>query len=268
MARRHRAGQNWPVFRDNAQATGVSQTTLPESPELLWKYKIEKGSFDATPVIADGKVYIGDLDGTVYAIDLQTGAEKWKFKNPTPQVGFNTAAAVRDGLVYLGDQDGTFFCLDARSGEQKWTVKAEAEINSAANFYQDKVLFGSQDATLYCLDAKSGKQLWTHGIGNQIRCSPTVIENRCFLAGCDGKLHVIDLSNGEEAGSVEIESPTGSTPAASGELVYFGTEGAVFFCINWKELKEEWRWHDERRKLADSLQRRVDRRCGDFRRSR
>jgi outer membrane protein assembly factor BamB len=32
-------------------------------------------------------------------------------------------------------------------------------------------------------------------------------------------------------------------------LVYFGTEGAVFFCINWKKLKEEWRWHDERRNL-------------------
>ena len=60
------------------------------------------------------------------------------------------------------------------------------------------------------------------------------VEDHCFLAGCDGKLHVIDLANGEETGAIEIEAPTGSTPAAVGELIYFGTEGATFFCIDWK----------------------------------
>ncbi len=242
-------GQSWPVFRGNAQATGVSESPLPDNPELLWKYAVEKGSFDAAPVIAAGVVYIGDLDGTVYAIDLATGGQNWKFTNPAKQVGFNAAAAAHDGLLYVGDQDGTFFCLDGKTGRQKWTFKTEAEINSAANFYHDNVLFGSQDSTLYCLDAKTGRKLWTHSIGNQIRCSPTVVEGRCFIAGCDGKLHVIDLKNGEESGTVDIESPTGSTPAAARELIYFGTEGATFFCINWKELKEVWRWEDQLWKL-------------------
>ena len=72
-----------------------------------------------------------------------------------------------------------------------------------------------------------------------------MVEDRCFLAGCDGKLHVINLADGDEVGAIEIESPTGSTPAAAGDLIYFGTEGATFFCIDWKQLKPVWHWTDK-----------------------
>ncbi|HTQ38955.1 MAG TPA: PQQ-binding-like beta-propeller repeat protein [Pirellulales bacterium] len=239
----------WPVFRGNAQATGVAESHLPPQLQLAWKYAVQKGSFEATPVVVDGVVYIGDMDGTFYALDLQTGKERWKFDIGKDKAGFTAAAAVRDGLVYIGDMDGNFFCLDARTGEKKWTATAGAEIDSAANFYHDKVLFGSQDATLYCFDAKTGQKQWTHQIGDQIRCSPTVVDDCCFLAGCDGKLHVIDLHDGKETGAVEIAAPTGSTPAATGELIYFGTEGATFFCLNWKQLKEIWSWQDKLRGL-------------------
>jgi len=239
------AASDWPVFRGNATATGVAEDQLTDSPQFLWKYTVTKGSFEATPVVADGTVYIGDMDGTFYAIDLLTHEKKWTFDNGQDKAVFNTAAAVKDGLAYIGDMDGNFFCLDAKTGEKKWTAKAEAEINSAANFHGGNVLFGSQDATLYCLDAKTGEEKWKHQIGDQIRCSPTVVENRCFLAGCDGKLHVIDLANGEEAGDVEIGAPTGTTPVATGSLIYFGTEGATFFCIDWKQLKEIWHWTDK-----------------------
>src|SRR6185369_1479013 len=90
----------------------------------------------------------------------------------------------------------------------------------------------------YCLNAKTGEEQWTHKIGDQIRCSPTVVENRCFLAGCDGKLHIINLDDGKEVKEVDIESPTGATPAAVGDNIFFGTEGSTFFCINGKKGKK------------------------------
>ena len=238
---------NWPMFRGNAMATGVADGTLTDNPQLLWKFSVPKGSFNATPVVVDDTVYIGDLDGTFYAIDLLTGEPRWKFDLDADKAGFAAAAAVRDGSVYVGDIDGTFICLDAKTGEKKWTFKTDGEIDSAANFYQVNVLFGSQDATLYCLNAKTRELQWKHQIGDQIRCSPTVVEDRCFLAGCDGKLHVIDLANGQETGAVEIDSPTGCTPAAAGNRIYFGTEGATFFCVDWKQLKIVWQWTEKKR---------------------
>lgn len=242
------AKQNdWPLFRGDARAVGVASSSLPEKLELLWKFPVENGAFESTPVVVDGVVYIGDLDGSFYALDLKTGEKKWTFRNPTELVGFNAAAAVRDGLVYIGDMDGTFFCLAADKGEMKWAVKTEGEISAGANFYKDNVLVGSQDSTLYCLDAKTSERRWAYSIDNQIRCFPTIIENRCFIAGCDGKLHIVNCDDGTPLGSVPIDSPTGSTPAADEKHIYFGTNGGQFFCVDWRESKEVWRWQAQSR---------------------
>lgn len=232
--------RQWPVFRGNARSTGVAASPLPEKLELLWKFAVDDGAFEATPVIVDGVVYIGDLDGTFYALNLQSGEMAWKFINPAEKAGFKGAAAVRDGRVYLADIDGNSYCLDLKTHEKLWSAKAEGEIVSAPNFHKGNVLIGSTDAKLYCLDAKTGDVQWTHTIGDQIQCSPTVIQDRCFLAGCDGKLHVINLDNGKEVDAVVIGSPTGATPAASGDLIYFGTHGGAFLCVNWREAKEVW----------------------------
>jgi outer membrane protein assembly factor BamB len=103
---------------------------------------------------------------------------------------------------------------------------------------------------LYCLNAKSGKLTWKYEIADQIRCTPTVVEDRAFVAGCDGQLHIIDLTKGESVGSVDIESPTGVTPAVMGQLAFFGTEGGAFFAVDWKEAAKKWTYADTRRGQA------------------
>ncbi len=194
-------GRDWPLFRGDPRSTGVARTTLPDQPVMLWKHQVPKGSFEGTPAIVDGVVYIGDLDGSLYALQLATGEPKWTYKTES---GFMASPAVRNGLLYIGDIDGRFRCLEAATGKPMWEFDSDAEIDSSANFFRDNVLFGSQDATLYCLDAKGGKLVWKYAIADQIRCTPTVVEDRCFVAGCDGRLHVIDLNKGQEAASVEI----------------------------------------------------------------
>ena len=128
-------------------------------------------------------VYLGDLDGNLFAWELATGDRRWTQKIDG---GFIASPAVRDGRLYIGDYDGRFFCYETASGKLLWQFEAQAEIDSSANFYQENVLVGSQDATLYCLNAKTGSLVWKHMIEDQIRCTPTIVENRAFLAGCDG----------------------------------------------------------------------------------
>ncbi len=235
------SGRDWPLVRGDALATGVAQTTLPDSPGLLWKFAIPKGRFTTTPIIVHGVIYLGELDGPFRAIDLANGHELWNFPS---QVGFTATAAMRDGRLYVGDSDGIFHCLDAKDGKQLWKFESKAEIDSSANFYHDCVLFGSQDSTLYCLRADTGQLVWKHAIADQIRCSPTVVEDRAFIAGCDARLHIIDLHNGQETGFVDIDAPTGSTPAVRGDIVYFGTEGGTFYAVDWKQAKEVWKFQD------------------------
>ena len=232
---------DWPLARGDAQATGVAAETLPDNLEVLWKFKAEKnGAFEATAVIVDGVVYVGSFDGNLYAIDLSTGKKKWAYKT---ELGFSAAAAVRDGRVIAGDSDGKVYSLNAADGKVLWGFETGGEISGGPNFYKENVLIGSQDATLYCLDAAMGKKVWEpYKIGDQIRCFPTVVENRAFLAGCDGKLHIVNLDDGSAIGSVEIESPTGCTPAVLGDRAFFGTQGSTFLAVDWRKAEVAWRF--------------------------
>ena len=232
-----RAEDDWPLFRGDAVSSGVARGSLPDKLDVLWKFEVKGGAFDATPAIVGGVVYLGDADGRLYALDLKTGDKKWERKL---EAGFIAAPAVRNGLLYIGDMDGKFFCFDTDTGQPRWDFATQAEIDSSANFYKDQVLVGSQDATLYCLNARDGKLAWKFSIADQIRCSPTIVENRCFVAGCDSRLHVIDLDKGAEIAAVEIEAPTGVTPAVLGDIAYFGTEAGAFFAVNWRAAKVEW----------------------------
>jgi outer membrane protein assembly factor BamB len=234
---------DWPLFRGNAQATGVADGGLPEKLELLWTFPATKGGFESTAAIVGGMVYIGSTDGNLYAIDLASGKERWHF--PT-QLGFTASAAVRDGRVYIGDSDGVFYCIDAATGRKLWDYPTDGEINSSANFHAGHVLFGSQDSFLYCLDAVSGKLAWKYQNPDQIRCFPSVAKDRGFVAGCDGVLHVIDLNNGKAVGAVKIDSPTGASPAVMGRTVFVGTEGRTFFAIDPRRQKILWRYESRK----------------------
>lgn len=234
---------DWPLFRGDAHSTGVSRGTLPEKLDVLWKFAVPGTAFDSTPAIVDGVVYLGDMDGRLYALDLATGEKRWEVKF---EDGFLAGTAVKDGALYVGDMAGRFYCLDAKTGKSRWGFSTQAEIDSSANFYKDRVIVGSQDSTLYCLQLADGKLVWKFSIADQIRCSPTIVENRAFVAGCDSKLHVVDLDNGQEVAAVEIEAPTGVTPAVRGDLVYFGTEAGTFFAVNWKTAVVAWTFQPDK----------------------
>jgi len=236
---RTHGSRSWPLFRGDAQATGVAHERLPETLDLLWTFSIEKGGFESTAAIADGTVFVGSTDGNLYALDLADGRKRWEFSTP---LGFSASASVRRDKVYIGDCDGKFYCIDAASGKKLWDFTAEAEIDSSANFHGDHVLFGSQDSFLYCLGADSGKLVWKYQSPDQIRCFPAVLENLGFVAGCDGNLHIVDLQRGEEIGKVDIDAPTGSTPAVLDGTVFVGTEGQEFLAIDPKREKILWRY--------------------------
>ena len=235
--------RGWSLFRGDPGSTGVAPSGLPDELDVLWKFEVPQGAFEGSAAIvaqhqnpANKRVYIADLDGKVFAFDLETGEKQWEFQS---EIGFVTSPAVKEGRIYIGDIDGVFYCL-GEDGKEIWRFQTQAEINSSANFYEDNVLVGSQDANLYAINSKTGKVAWTYESQDQIRCSATVAGNRAFVAGCDGFFHVVNLDNGEEVGNTDIRSPTGATPAALGDRVFFGNEQGDFFAVDWKQVKNEW----------------------------
>ncbi len=238
---------DWPMFRGDREGTGVARSGLPDQLETLWEFKVPRGGFEGSPIVvknqSDGKptVYIGDMDGVLFSIDLQTGKKNWEYDIG---LGFSASPAYHDGKIFIGDIDGYFWCFDEQ-GKKLWSFESGAEITGAANFFKDSVVFGSQDAKLYRLKQSDGSLIWEFQTEDQIRCSATVTGKTGFVAGCDAFLHLVDLDKGEAIDKVEIFSPTGSTPAVHNQLAVFGTENADFFGINLKQREPAWKFADE-----------------------
>jgi outer membrane protein assembly factor BamB len=233
---------DWNAYRGGDQATGCAAETvsLPKELKTIWKHPFKSGWIQATAIIVDGTVFVGSSDDGMSAFALKDGKLLWTFP---VENGVIAPAVFHKGLVFFGDSTGVLYALDAATGKERWKFQTKGTIDNSPNIDRktDRVLVGSQDGNLYALDAASGKNVWTYKIDNQIRCFPTIAERNCFVAGCDSKFHIVDLDKGTAKATVDIESPTGSTPAVLGDNVYFGTEGNEFIALNWKTAKIVWR---------------------------
>jgi quinohemoprotein ethanol dehydrogenase len=135
---------------------------------------------EATPLMADGVLYISSSWSRVFAFDAATGSPLWSFdpKVNADVVGglccdmVSRGVAVWKGRVYVGTLDGHLVALDAASGEVVWNVdtigdrKGTYSITGAPRVVKGKVLIGNGGADraargfVTAYDAESGKQLW------------------------------------------------------------------------------------------------------------
>lgn len=131
------------------------------------------GSFAANPVMADGVVYIQDLDCDVYALSLATGALKWEYRVDRPEVsGPGPNGAALSGGVVFGDTPTTVFALDAATGKPIWTddsllTKAMGTFEIQPQVADGRVYLasaygnGPSGGVAMALDAATGKRLWS-----------------------------------------------------------------------------------------------------------
>jgi quinohemoprotein ethanol dehydrogenase len=89
------------------------------------------GSFEGTPLIADGIIYGTGSWSVVFAVDARTGKEKWRW-DPDVDRSFgshaccgpnNRGVAIYDGKVFVGVLDGRLAALDQETGKKIWSVK-------------------------------------------------------------------------------------------------------------------------------------------------
>jgi outer membrane protein assembly factor BamB len=143
------------------------------------------GRFYAGPAVAYGRVYLGNINGRMLALDARTGEVAW-----VRVLGdyIYSSAAVNDRLVYVGSYDTRFYALDAVTGTVRWSFPAGERISGAPSVIGDVVYFSTiarepSEGRTFMLDARSGELLDTFPEG---RYSPAVaVEDTLVLTGVD-----------------------------------------------------------------------------------
>lgn len=246
---------NWASFRGNPQLTGVANSLLPDNPQLLWTFQAGD-MIESTAAIVDRTVYIGALDGILYAIDARTGEKRWTYQANS---SIKASPAIHDGVVYFGDGDGVFHAVDISTRKMKWQFSTEGEIISSANFAGDRVLFGSYDGFLYCLNRESGELVWkfetegyvhgTPGVWTQSESESGDATNFVILTGCDSYLRVINIDDGTQTQQVDLGAYVGASPAILQDQVYCGTYGTEILGIALDSGEIAWRYRHPKRQF-------------------
>jgi outer membrane protein assembly factor BamB len=141
------------------------------------------GRFYAGPAVAYGRVYIGNVNGRVIALDRDTGRVAWV---RVVDDFVYSSAAVADGLVYVGSYDQRLYALDAVTGEVRWSRDFGERISGSPSVIGDVVYAStiarvpSEGRTLG-LDARTGRVVLRFPDG---RYSPAVaVEGILVMTG-------------------------------------------------------------------------------------
>jgi outer membrane protein assembly factor BamB len=251
LAAEESPAKDWSSFRNNFELTGIAGSSLPEKLEVLWKVPTPFG-VSATAAIVGDRVYVGTINGDFLCLHRKTGDKIWSYRSiddPDPKAfapAFKCSPTVTKEAIYVGDEDGGFHAIDPTTGKRKWRFHTNGEIISSPSIVGDKILFGSYDNSLYCLNTK-GEKIWSFETDGYVHCTPAIAGNFTFVTGCDETFRVINIETGKEASSLPLATYLIASPALKGDFLYFGTYNSEVLSVNWKTLKVEWRYRDEKR---------------------
>lgn len=82
-----------------------------------WKFKTEL-PMGNSPTVINGVVYVGNLDGKIYALNASTGAKVWE--SAGAKAGFSSNPIVVNNKVYAGSRDGYFYAFNLSNGTLAW----------------------------------------------------------------------------------------------------------------------------------------------------
>jgi uncharacterized repeat protein (TIGR01451 family) len=198
------SGDDWPMYQHDPAHSGRTPATVFNAGPLYlqWAYAFgERVEVEAQPVIADGVVYQGVMNGEMHAIDADTGRARWIARpgGPIPHT-----AAVKAGRVYFGSLDGSVYALSAADGSTVWQFHTGGPVVSAPAVVNGRLYIGSNDGKLYALDAVTGAELFHVGTGGPVVSSPAVVGGRVYFGSEDMVARCVDAATGRSIWSTSL----------------------------------------------------------------
>ena len=179
---------------DNAGASAADwSASTSEPPALAWQYPA--GSpIAGSPAIVGPRVYVTAEDGSVAALERDTGAVIWKYESGL----FATVTpAVSDSLVFVVFRPGVVTALDAADGSVVWSKRLKTASLPSPTVSDGRLFVAETIANrLLALDAATGATLWDYEVDGWIVAPPAINAGRIAVAANDSSVHILDEATG------------------------------------------------------------------------
>ncbi|MEZ0497839.1 PQQ-binding-like beta-propeller repeat protein [Sphingomonas sp. IW22] len=187
----------------------MGHLALGDQPTRAWSVRIPGGNtrvrLGAAPVVANGRLYVVDVDGAVHSIDAATGSTVWRV--PTAKGDGNAPARFGGGVSVEGDRLyatnglGDVVALNVADGSEIWRAKPGGPLRGAPGVALGNVFVISQDNQLFALGANDGKTVWTQSGSLETQgvfgvAAPAVAQGTVVAGYSSGELNAYRYENG------------------------------------------------------------------------
>jgi outer membrane protein assembly factor BamB len=178
----------------------------------------------ASPVVANGRVYVIDTLGAVRALDARTGGQIWASQTPSEKGNerslYGGGVAYDNGRIYATNGLGYVAALDERTGGIVWKAHPGGPLRGAPSVGGDAVYVMSQDNQLYSLKESDGSLNWSAAASLEIAgvfgsASPAVGQGTVVAGFSSGELNAYRYENGRQVWSDALQRTSIRTSVSS-----------------------------------------------------
>lgn len=207
-----KANAEWPVFggdwnhQRHSRLTQIAPDNIAQL-EPAWEFDTGiSSSFQATPIVVDGIMYVSLPFNHVVALKADTGKLMWRYTHdrikdrPMCCGPANRGVAVSDGKVFMGTVDSRLLALDAANGRKLWDIDVT---KGDQGIQEDASALGAQ------LNTQDGKLEVSGTSGAGINMAPMVFDGKVIVG-------ITGVGYGLHLDSPDPDAPLGSVVGIAG----------------------------------------------------
>ncbi len=228
----------WTTFRYDPNHSGTTDSnTQTNYPKQIWNFTTS-AAIVSSPAVADGLVFFGSRDYTIYCLDASNGQLVWNFSTAG---AVDSSPAIADGRVFVGSDDGWFYCINISSGMPVWISLVGGKTLSSPVVVDDTVFVGSGKQGFYCFNATNGNLVWKFPISFRVDSSPAVNEGVVYFSADDFCVYALNATTGQQIWKQHTGS-TISSPSIDGSSVFVGSIDGYVCALNSSDGKKIWQY--------------------------
>ena len=182
----------------------------------------------SSPLIFKNNVIHATLDGSIYALDIQTSETKWtihledNIRNSLALVGNNLILATQNGLIRN---------YNAEKGTIKWSRKIEASVYATPVTDGNSIFIATYAGEIFKINMLSGDITSSVKKNEPIYLSPALDQDHLYVPLANGTLVKLDKSNLQTVWSANLQAPYSAGLLLSKNSIIAGTTLRGLFLV-------------------------------------
>lgn len=189
-------------------AVGMSIVAIDKyTGAIQWKLRTP-GQPATAPAVDESRVYVGTLDGRVFAFDLRKirdlfndgklpeysyNAKVWSYRAPSE---LTSPPSATDRTVDFPSRSGIFTSVSRSDRQLQYLFGTDGEILGPVSRTGDMAIIPSTDRNVYCIDSRNGQVRWTFASGLPVIKPMAAIGERLYVSPGSIGLFQLDLNSG------------------------------------------------------------------------